>query len=56
MKHMISEKKQKCWQRFCEEHGHRDPWEVVRWAKDPWRQRTRMRRLKTKEGKELISE
>ena len=56
LNHMIGEKKQKCWQKFCEEQGHRDPWEVVRWAKDPWRLRTRMRRLKTKEGKELISE
>ena len=36
LKHMIGQKKQKCWQKFCEEHGHRDPWEIVRWAKDPW--------------------
>ena len=56
LKHMIGEKKPKRWQKFCEEHGHRDPWEVVRWAKDPWRLRTKMRRLKMKEGKELISE
>ena len=56
LENMIGEKKQKCWQKFCEEHGHRDPWEIVRWAKDPWRLRTKMKRLRTKEGKELISE
>ena len=56
LKHMIGQKKQKCWQKFSEEHGHRDPWEIVRWAKHPWRLKTRMRRLRTKERKELISD
>lgn len=56
LKNMIGEKKQKGWQKFCEEHGHRDLWEMVRWAKDPWRLKTMMRRLKTNEGKELILE
>lgn len=56
LKHMIGEKKQKCWQKFCEEQGHRNSWEIVRWLKDPWRLKTRMRGLKTNEGKEILSE
>ena len=56
LKHMIGEKKHKCWQRFCEEHGYKDPREIVRWVKDLWRLKTGMRRLKTKEGRELMTE
>ena len=56
MKRMVAEKKEKCWRTFCEEHGHKDPWEIVRWAKDPWRLKTRMRNLKDKEGRALGSE
>ena len=56
LKHMIGEKKQKCWQKFCEEQGHRNLWEIVTWLKDPWRLKTRMRGLKTKQGKEILSE
>jgi len=32
----VREKKNECWQTFCEENGEKDPWEIVRWAKDPW--------------------
>lgn len=30
LKHMIGEKNQKCWQKFCEEHGYKYLWEIVR--------------------------
>ena len=35
MKGMIREKTRACWQCFLEEHGNKDPWEVVRMAKYP---------------------
>jgi len=35
MKPLVREKKKECWQKFCEEHGEKDPWEIVKWAKDP---------------------
>ena len=30
MKRMIKDKKEKCWRRFCDEHGEPDPWEIVK--------------------------
>ena len=30
MKRLVREKKEKCWRTFCEEHGCKDPWEIVR--------------------------
>jgi len=32
----VREKKKECWQAFCEENGDKDPWEIVKWAKDLW--------------------
>ena len=43
---MVREKKDKCWWSFCKDSGLQSPWEVVRWARDPWRERERMGRLK----------
>ena len=34
MKTLVSYKKLECWQRFCEENGEKDLWEVVKCAKD----------------------
>ena len=34
---LIRDGKRKCWEDFCTESGEQSPWEVVRWAKDPWR-------------------
>ena len=53
MKKLVEEKREKCWRTFCEEHGQRDPWEIVRWAKEPWRLKTRMRNLRDVEGRTL---
>ena len=36
LKWMIREKKRNCWQKFLKDHGTKDPWEVVRLAKNPW--------------------
>jgi len=36
MSTMVREKKKQCWQAFCEENGKKDPWEIVKWAKDLW--------------------
>jgi len=36
MRTLVREKKNECWQTFCEENGEKDPWEIVKWAKDPW--------------------
>ena len=53
MKRMIREKKRACWRRFLKEHGNKDPWEVVRMAKNPWGRRERMKVLKTLGGEEI---
>ena len=53
MKRIGKEKKDVCWRSFCEETGLQSPWEVVRWARDPWRERERMRRLKDARGRWL---
>ncbi|RPB19072.1 hypothetical protein L211DRAFT_853533 [Terfezia boudieri ATCC MYA-4762] len=37
LRELIREKKKKCWQRFYEEMGRKDQWEVAKWAKDLWR-------------------
>jgi len=39
---LVREKKKECWQAFCEENGEKDPWEIVKWAKDPWHLKTTM--------------
>jgi len=33
---LLREKKKECWQTFCEENGEKDPWEIVKWAKNSW--------------------
>ena len=50
MKQMVREKKNKCWRSFCEDSGLQSPWEVVKWARDLWRERERMGRLKGTNG------
>ena len=50
MKRLVREKKNRCWRAFCEDLGLRDPWEVVRWARDPWRVSDRIGRLKGSGG------
>ena len=50
MKRMVKEKKDKCWRALYEDSGLQSPWEVVRWARDPWRERERMGRLKGSGG------
>ena len=42
MKQKMREKKHKCLRAFCEDSGLQSPWEVVRWAWDPWREKERM--------------
>jgi len=32
----VREKNKVGWPAFCEERGEKDPWEIVKWAKDPW--------------------
>ena len=49
-KQMVREKKDMCWRSFCQDSGLQSPWEVVRWARDPWRERERMGRLKGSKG------
>ena len=50
MKRMVREKKDCCWRSFCEDSGLRDPWEVVRWPRDPWRMSERIGRLRGSNG------
>jgi len=30
MRALVREKKKECWQNFCEKHGEKDPWEIVK--------------------------
>ena len=43
---MVREKEKECWKRFYKENGEKDPWEVVKWAKDLWRIREGMKTLR----------
>ena len=56
LRNLIQEGKRKCWEDFCTESGEKSPWEVVRWAKDPWRLKDRMGRLRRVDGEWLESE
>ena len=51
MKRMVKEKKDRCWRAFCEDSGLQSLWEVVRWARDPCKERERMGRLKDAKGR-----
>ena len=55
-KWMIREKMRNCWQRFLKEHGIKDPWEVVRLAKNPRGSKSRMNTLKGLDGKVIEEE
>ena len=56
LRNMIWDGKRKCWEDFCTESGEKSPWEVVRWAKDPWRLKEMMGRLRGTDGAWLESE
>ena len=56
LRNLIQDGKRRCWEDFCTESGEKSPWEVVRWAKDPWRLKERMGRLRGADGKWLESE
>ena len=56
LRNLIQDGKRKCWEDFCTESGEKSPWEVVRWAKGPWRLKERMGRLRWADGKWLESE
>ena len=56
LRNLIRDGKRKCWEDFCTESGEKLPWEVVRWAKDPWRLKERMGRLQGADGAWLESE
>jgi len=36
MRTLVRKKITEYWQAFCKENGEKDPWEIVKWAKDPW--------------------
>ena len=56
LRSLIQDGKRKCWEDFCTESGEKSPWEVVRWARDPWRLKDRMGRLKRADGRWLESD
>ena len=56
LRNLIRDGKRKCWEDFCTESGEKSPWEVVRWARDPWRLKERMGRLRGADGNWLESE
>ena len=56
LRNLIRDGKRKCWENFCTESGEKSPWEVVRWARDPWRLKKRMGRLRRADGEWLESE
>ena len=56
LRNLIRDGKRKCWEDFCTESEAKSPWEVVRWAKDPWRLKERMGRLRGADRAWLESE
>ena len=56
LRNLIKDGKRKCWEDFCTVSGEKSPWEVVRWAKDPWWLKERMGRLRDAGGEWLESE
>ena len=56
MKDMIRKKMEDCWRKFCEEHGKREAWDVIRWAKDRLRLKERMEELKNMDRRVLSSD
>ena len=50
LRNLVQDAKPKCWQDFCTESGERSPWEVVRWARDPWWLKERKGRLQGADG------
>ena len=56
LRNLIQDGKRKCWEDFCTQLGEKSPWELVRWAMDPWRLEQRMGRLRGGDGKWLESE
>ena len=53
---MIREKKRNGWHKFLKENGSKDPWNVVRLAKNPLGSKTRMKTLRDQEGNEIKEE
>ena len=52
MERMIRESKAETWRKFLEENGEKDPWDVVRLAKNPWgRQGQGMKDITDEEGR-----
>ena len=47
---VFADENEACWRKFCEESGEKNPWEVVRWARDPVRLGERMGVLRDAEG------
>jgi len=56
IRRMVKEKKIKYWQKFCEKNRKKDPLEITKWAKDPWRLKGSMRKLTSQDGTELSTE
>lgn len=52
---MIQEGKWEYWEAFCTEFGEKSLLEFVRWAKDPWRLKETMGRLRGSDGRCLES-
>ena len=50
LKRVVQEKKKECWQRYAEEQSWDDVWELVKFAKDPWRTKETMKDLKDDNG------
>ena len=53
LRRWVGKKKEECWRTFCEEHGRKDPWEVIPWDKDPWPLKTKISNLRDLEGTTL---
>jgi len=50
---MIKRKKRECWSKFLQQNGHKDPWHIVRIAKDPFAMKARLNTIK--EGEASLS-
>jgi len=56
LKKMIRRKERECWAKFLVDQGNRDPWDIVRIAKNPFGTRETMGEITDQDGTPITSQ